>query len=136
MTARWMLIWVLRAAGVAMLGGLIFVFYPFEGMAAIHARLGLGELAYTPLLSYLIRTLAALYATVGAILVFLSLDVERYLPLIRFFGLLAILGGVGVTFLDALLRLPLFWTLSEGPLTVLLGVALIVLARRIRSEHP
>jgi hypothetical protein len=134
MSARRMLTWVLRAAGVAMLGGLIFVFYPFEWMAATHEWLGLGELAYTPLTSYLARTLSALYATIGAILVFLSLDVERYLPLIRFFGILAILGGAGVTILDAILRLPLFWTLSEGPLTVALGLAIIILTRMIRRE--
>jgi hypothetical protein len=91
-------------------------------------------LAYTPLTSYLARTLSALYATIGAILVFLSLDVERYLPLIRFSGILAILGGAGVTILDAILRLPLFWTLSEGPLTVALGLAIIILTRMIRRE--
>lgn len=135
MTAKWMLIWVLRAAGVAMLGGLIFVFYPFEWMAAIHERLGLGELTYTPLTSYLARTLSALYATIGAILLFISLDAVRYLPLIHFVGILAILGGVGVTILDAILRLPLFWTLSEGPLTVALGLALIILTRTIRREY-
>jgi hypothetical protein len=135
MTAQWTLIWVLRVTGAAMLGGLIFVFYPFEGMAAIHERLGLGELAYTPLLSYLTRTLSALYAIIGAILLFISLDVKRYLPLIRFFGLLAILGGAGVTILDAVLRLPLFWTLAEGPLTVALGLALLILTHMIRREY-
>jgi hypothetical protein len=131
-TAKWLLIWVLRLTGGAMLCALVFVFCPFEWMIAIHGRLGLGELAYTPLLSYLTRTLSALYATLGAILLFLSVDVERYLPLIRFFGILSVMAGVGVTTLDALLGLPLFWTVSEGPLTVVLGAALVALARRGR----
>lgn len=127
MSPKQMLVWLLRAAGIAMLCALVFVFCPFEWMAAIHRRIGLGELAYTSLLSYLIRTLSALYAILGAILLFMSRDPDRYRPLIGFLGVLAVLGGVGVTILDAVLHLPLFWTVAEGPLTILLGVALIVL---------
>jgi hypothetical protein len=125
-----MLIWLLRITGVAMLGALVFMFCPFEWMAAIHRRIGIGELAYTPLLSYLIRTLSALYAILGAILLFISFDIDRYGLLIRLFGILAILGGLGVTILDAILHLPLFWTAAEGPLTVVLGIALIVLVHK------
>jgi hypothetical protein len=129
MTAKWALTWMLRLTGAAMLCALVFVFCPFEWMAAIHARLGLGELPYTPLMSYLTRTLSAMYATMGAILLFLSLDIPRYLPLIRFFALLALAGGVGVTVLDAALGLPRFWTAAEGPLTVGLGVVVMGLTR-------
>ena len=130
MSARQMLIWLLRMAGAAMLCALFFVFCPFEWMALIHRRIGLGDLAYTPLLSYLIRTLSALYAILGAIFLFVAPDPDRYCPLIRFLGVLAVLGGVGVTALDAILHLPLLWTIAEGPLTIFLGVALIVLAGR------
>jgi hypothetical protein len=120
-----MLVWLLRGAGAGMLCALVFVFCPFDWMSAVHRRIGLGELAYSPLSSYLIRTLSALYAIVGAILLFLSFDPDRYRPLIGLLGVLAVLGGVGVTILDAVLQLPLFWTAAEGPLTVLLGIALI-----------
>jgi cyanate permease len=106
-----MLIWLLRVAGIGMLSASLFMFCPFEWMAAVHRRIGMGELEYTPLLSYLIRTLSALYAILGSILVFASRDVERYHPLIRFLGIVAILGGVGVTILDAILHLP-----CSGPL--------------------
>jgi hypothetical protein len=120
---------MLRMTGGAMLCALVFVFCPFEWMAAIHRQLGLGQLQYTPLMSYLTRTLSALYASMGAMLLFISFDVRRYLPLIRVFGVLALAGGVGVTVLDAVVGLPLFWAASEGPLTVALGVVLVVLAR-------
>ena len=129
MMTKWALIGMLRITGGAMLCALVFVFCPFEWMAAIHRQLGLGQLQYTPLMSYLTRTLSALYAGMGAMLLFLSFDVRRYLPLIRAFGVLALAGGVGVTVLDAVAGLPLFWTASEGPLTVALGVVLVVLAR-------
>jgi len=134
MSAKWLLIGVLRMTGGVMLCALVFVFCPFEWMVAIHGRLGLGELAYTPLLSYLTRTLSAMYASMGAILLFISFDMERYLPLVRFFGVLSIIGGVGVTILDATLGLPLFWTVSEGPLTVALGVVFVVLAQTVPAR--
>jgi len=127
MTIRQMLVWLMRIAGAGMLGALAFVFCPFEWMAAIHRWIGLGELTYTPLLSYLIRTLAALYAILGVILLFTSRDIGRYHPLIHLLGMVAILGGVGVTVLDAILYLPLFWTVAEGPLTIALGIGLTVL---------
>jgi hypothetical protein len=130
MSARQMLVGLLRMAGGAMLVALVFVFCPFEWMAAIHRQIGLGELAHSPLLSYLIRSLSALYAILGAILLFLSFEIDRYRPLIQLLGGMAVLGGVGVTILDAILALPLFWTLAEGPLTLFLGVALIVLVRK------
>ena len=122
---------MLRLAGGVMLLALVFVFCPFEWMAVIHKRTGVGELTYTPLLSYLIRTLAALYASLGALALFISFDVDRYRPLIQFLGVIAIVGGVGVTVLDALLALPMFWTATEGPFTVALGVGLMALTRAI-----
>lgn len=131
MTARWMLVWVLRMGGAAMLCALVFVFCPFGWMQAIHERIGMGELAYSPLLSYLIRTLAALYASMGAVLLFVSRDVERYRDLIHFLAWISIIGGMGVTTLDAVLRLPLFWTATEGPFTVALGLVLIILVTRM-----
>ena len=134
MTARGWLGWVLRVTGVTMLFALVFVFCPFGWMQAIHGRMGMGELAYTPLLSYLIRTLSAMYAYMGAIALFVSRDVERYGPLIRFLGWIGILGGACVTALDAILGLPVFWTATEGPLTVALGVVLITLVAKLPNS--
>jgi hypothetical protein len=124
---------LLRLTGVAMLGGLVFVFCPFAWMQRIHAGIGMGELEHTALMSYLTRTLSAMYAIVGAILLLVSGDIRRYLPLIRLLGVVALAGGVGVTVLDAMLRLPPFWTLIEGPLTIGLGVALLVLSGKVRA---
>jgi hypothetical protein len=131
MTTKWLLVWVLRLAGVTMLCALVFVFCPFGWMQAIHARIGMGELAYAPLLSYVIRTLSAMYASMGALILFLSSDVERYRHLICFLAWMGIVGGAGVTTLDAILRLPLFWTMTEGPFTVALGLVLIALVAKM-----
>ncbi len=131
--SRGLLAALLRVTGVAMLGGLVFVFCPFAWMQRIHAGIGMGELEHTALMSYLTRTLSAMYAIVGAILLLVSGDIRRYLPLIRLLGVVALAGGVGVTVLDAMLRLPPFWTLIEGPLTIGLGVALLVLSGKVRA---
>lgn len=133
MNAKTLLISLLRLTGLAMLCGLVFVFCPFAWTQKIHAAIGLGDLTYTALMSYLTRTLSAMYAVLGAILLFISGDLRRYLPLIRLLGVIAIAGGAGVTFLDAILHLPAFWTILEGPLTIGLGIALLFLSRRIRA---
>jgi hypothetical protein len=122
-----MLIWMLRITSGVMLTALVFVFCPFEWMAAIHRQMGLGELAYTPLMSYLTRTLSALYANLGAMILLVSFDIDRYRPVIRLIAALAILGGVGVTALDATLRLPVLWIALEGPPTAALGVIVFAL---------
>ena len=131
MGARRLLVVLLRVTGLTMLCALVFVFCPFRWMAAIHQRLGIGQLNYSPLMSYLTHTLSAMYASFGAVFVFISFDIVRYLPLVRFVGAVTILGGAGVTILDAIIKLPIFWTVSEGPFIILLGLAMVLLASRV-----
>ncbi|HEV56911.1 MAG TPA: hypothetical protein ENN87_05375 [Phycisphaerales bacterium] len=131
MTARTLLIVLLRLTGLAGLCALVFVFCPFAWMAAIHERIGMGPLEYTPLLSYLTRTLSAMYAMMGGFLWLFSSDLPRYRPALRLFAGIAIAGGLGVTWLDAVLGLPALWTWTEGPLTVLLGVMVLTLLSRL-----
>jgi len=131
MGERRLLVVLLRVTGLTMLCAFVFVFCPFRWMAAIHQRLGIGQLNYSPLISYLTRTLSAMYASFGAVFVFTSFDIVRYLPLVRFVGAVTILGGAGVTILDAIIKLPIFWTVSEGPFTILLGLAMVLLASRV-----
>ncbi len=128
MNEKKLLALVLRLAGLGMLGALVFVFCPFGWMQAIHEWIGMGQLEYSPLISYLTRTLAALYAIIGSVFLVASTDLKRYRPLIKLLGLIAIFGGVGVTVFDWVLELPMFWTLLEGPLTALMGAALLLLS--------
>ena len=132
MHARKLLVMFLRVLGVSALCALIFVFCPFGWMAAINQWLGLSPLTYTPLTSYLTRTLSAMYASFGVIYLFISFDVLRYLSLIRLIGVIFIVGGVVVAVLDASIKMPFFWTVSEGPFTVLIGLAMILLASRAK----
>jgi len=127
MNKKWWLVAVLRVSGAGMLFALVFVFCPFGWMVRINQSMGLEELVYTPVISYLIRTLSAMYAIIGGLFLFVSCDIERYCRLIRFLGAIAITAGIGVTVLDAILRLPIMWTALEGPMTIGLGAIMICL---------
>ena len=128
------LVWLLRFSGGLMLVALVAVFMPFDWMAAIHRWLGLGELPNTPIIGYLTRSLSALYAVHGALVVYLSFDVRRFLPVVRCLAVLSIAFGAGMLVLDCLVGLPLIWIASEGPFVVALGAAFLWLAGRIGRE--
>ena len=126
---------MLRVGGLGMLFAVVFVFCPFSWMVRINAWLGMGqELLYTPVTSYLIRTLSAMYAIFGGLFLFISFDLPRYRELIRFLARVAVAAGLGVTILDAILRLPLAWTASEGPMTIALGAIILYLSRTKRRR--
>jgi len=126
---------VLRVGGLGMLFALIFVFCPFSWMVRINAWLEMSEeLIYTPVTSYLIRTLSAMYAIFGVLFLFISFDLPRYRELIRFLGMISVVAGAGITILDATIGLPLAWTALEGPMTIALGAIIIYLSRTKRRR--
>jgi hypothetical protein len=85
---------------------------------------------------YLTRSVSALYALHGALLIFLSLDVRRYLPLVRFLGAASIVMGVLLLGLDLAVGMPVFWTVAEGPPVVALGLVILVSVRRVKAWTP
>lgn len=128
------LIVVLRLTGVLLMLALGATVMPFDWMAAIHRLLGLGELANTPMIGYLTRSLSALYATYGILLFYISCDVRRYLPLVRLLALVGIPFGAGMIVLDIAVGLPLSWTLGEGPAIIALAVVELWLVARVNRE--
>jgi hypothetical protein len=128
------LIYLLRITGIVMVVALVFVFCPTSWIDAGHQWLGLGPLPQGPIPQYLARTESALYAFLGLILLFISKDIARYQPLIRFLAWITIPFSIAVTILDAKLHLPLFWTVAEGPSTLLLGVILLFLTNSRFSD--
>src|SRR5581483_12132009 len=81
------LVILLRIVGVGSLFALVAVFMPSSWMAAAHRWLGLGEMPTGPVVEYLARDLSAFYALMGALLLVMASDLERYRPLVRFFAL-------------------------------------------------
>lgn len=125
---------LLRIYAVVLLTALIPAVMPFAWMEEIHRGLGMGELPSERIVHYLTRSLSALYAMQGALYWFLSLDVRRFLPVVKCLAVLKIFFGLGMLVLDLAVGMPLFWILGEGPLIVVLGALLLWLGSRIPAH--
>ena len=127
---RWF-VFLLRATGIAMLTALVFCVCPFSWMDAMHQRLGLGTLPDIPIVEYLTRSLSGMYAYLGATLLYLSGDVRRHRGTLAFLSVTGLFLSIGVIVLDWAAGMPWFWTIGEGPMTILLCAALLFLLRRL-----
>jgi hypothetical protein len=125
-----LLAWLLRFGAAFTMSAFLAVFLPVRWMAATHGWLGLGEFPQSPLTDYLARSVAALYGFHGVLLLLLSLDVQRSLPVIRFIGVMNVLLGAMLLGIDLHAGMPAWWTLGEGPPLMAVGVAVLMLARR------
>ncbi len=132
--ARLWLTWLLRFIGGVMLLATLAVFLPTDAMAAIHRRIGLGELPRAAITEYLARSLSALYALHGAVLLLLASDVARYRTLIAAVGLLHVAFGGVTLWIDLAAGMPSWWTLNEGGPVALAGGVIYLLARRVSPQ--
>ena len=123
---------LLRLAAALLLLAVVPVVMPFRWMEEIHQWIGLGRLPNDVIVHYLTRSLSALYAFHGAITLFISFNVRRYRGLILFLGWLAVVFGVAMLVLDAVIGMPLPWIIGEGPFVIALGIAIVWLAAKVR----
>ena len=99
-------------------------------MDLIHGQMGLGELPRGAIVEYLTRSLSLVYASMGPLCGFLARDVVRHREVIAFQAVVKAAFGLGLCGLDLALDMPLFWTVCEGPLIVLLSILVYRLARQ------
>ncbi len=130
------LVWLLRASGAVTLTALLAVFIPYEWMNLIHQRIGMGELPHIPIVGYLTRSLSAFYALHGALLIFVSLDIRRYLPIARFLAWAGVALGALLFGIDRAVGMPMQWTDCEGPFVVMISVVILLLASRAKPSSP
>jgi hypothetical protein len=128
------LVVLLRINAIILLTAVIPAIMPFSWMMAIHRQLGMGELPEGPIVGYLTRSCSALYAMHGALVYFISLDVRRYLPVVKCLAVLAIVLGIGLFVLDLAVGMPIFWIIGEGPFVALLGGVFFLLASKVPVE--
>jgi len=128
------LVLILRVAAILLLTALVPSVMPSAWMQDIHRQLGMGELPEGPIVGYLTRSLSAMYAMHGALVFFVSLDLRRYLPVVKWLAILGIMFGMGMLVLDVLVGMPLPWTLCEGPFVIFLGGVLLWLANQVREK--
>jgi hypothetical protein len=132
-----------RAARLALMGlgildslAFLAVIAPTSTIASIHKLCGLGELPEGPIVGYLARSGSLLYALHGAIILFISFDPGRYLPLIRFMGWAAVLHGMGMFAIDYAEGMPLWWRLFEGPGFSATGAIVLLALPRSAGRQP
>ena len=125
----------LRIGGTSMLLALVFVVAPRAWMEEIHTALGLGVFPDTPIVWYLSRSTSAFYAMMGGLFWLASFDMRRQRLLLLFLGWWTGVLGVMLCGIDLGVGLPLSWTLSEGPVVILMGLALLYLISRTSDTH-
>jgi hypothetical protein len=81
------LVLVLRGTAVLLLLAFVGAALPESWMKAVHEWGGLGPWPGGPLLVYLARAVSILYGFLGLVALYLSFNVRRYLPLIRFMAI-------------------------------------------------
>lgn len=121
---------VLRAIGCLDCLALLAVVMPQHWMDVAHAWLGLGPIPREPIVGYLARSASALYALHGASIVFVSFDVDRYGPLIRFLALAALVHGAIILGIDLAEQLPPAWRYGEGPAFAATGALVLWLQQK------
>ena len=127
------LVLLMRSSAVLLLTAIIPAVMPFAWMQMIHRHLGMGELPDGPIIGYLTRSLSAMYAMHGALVLFVSLDVRRYLPEAKCLAVLGIVFGTGMIALDIVVGMPVFWIVCEGPFIATLGAVLFWLAEHVQE---
>ena len=131
--AERILVILLRAIAVAASLAIVPVFMPHSWMDACHGWLGLGTLPETPIIVYLTRSLSAMYAFHAGLLWIISRDVRRYAAIITYIALAVMVFGAVMLWIDVRAGLPLFWIAGEGPFTIGMGLAILILQRKASS---
>jgi hypothetical protein len=130
------LILLLRISAIVLLVAVIPAVMPFSWMIAIHRQLGMSKLPEGPIIGYLTRSLSILYAMHGALVFFVSLDVRRYLPVVKCLAVLSVVLGAGLLVLDVVVGMPLFWVICEGPFLIVFYSFLFWLATKVQDRSP
>jgi hypothetical protein len=129
--AETLLRWLLIVNGIMVLMALPAVFMPTAWMDNFHQRLMHSPLPDGPIVQYLARSLSALYASFGSLTLLLAWDLRRFAPLVTWWGVAAILFGLILVWVDTNAPMPPHWTWSECPYTIITGILVLILQRRM-----
>jgi hypothetical protein len=129
-----LLTWFLRASAILFLSAALAVVMPTAWMASVYEAMDLGTFPDVPLMQYMTRSLSAFYAILGVNYLYMSLDVPRYLPLLRFSVPVTMAFTAVIIALDLWIPMPISWTLGEAVSLLGWTLALWWLLRRVPSE--
>jgi hypothetical protein len=122
---------LLRLIGAICLLGLVSLWMPRSWIEAVHRWLGWGEFPAAPIAEYLARSVSALSAFYGGLLVALSFDIRRYTPLIRYQAVaMMVLSACGLV-VGRWAALPLWFVGGDMVACWAYCVPMLVLAGRV-----
>lgn len=124
---------LLRVIGTAALFAVFAVVMPHSWMDAIHRWLGMGELPDEPIVGYLARSTSAFYALLGGLFWVVSFDLHRHRMVLRYIGVAVVVFGVALFAVDLLERMPLWWSLCEGPFNTAFGIYILAQSCRLNT---
>lgn len=116
-----LLIFLLRACGLIDLLALGIALFPNSWIISLHGHLGMGPFPVETIAVYLARSSSLMYAVHGVLLIFVSFDIVRYLPLIKLLAMIAVIHGIILISIDHFTGMPWWWTLGEGGLLIAWG---------------
>ena len=134
---------LLRIVGAWLLLALVFVAAPRSWMRDIHDLLDLGEMPDAPIVWYLARSVSAFYAIMGGLYWVVSFDINNHRSVLRYLGWTTSVFGAALCAIDVQAAMPLVWTVTEGPITTMFGIAVLYLLSRCKhvqvsspASHP
>lgn len=132
---RWLLLYLRLIAAVTLLAFAAAVM-PEKWMIEAAEALGFDPFPYSPLTFYLARNLSLLYGFVGAGLLIITLDFQRYRPLVRYLAIGTMTFGILQLVVDGQSDLPLWWTLGESSTTLIGGLLIWCLNGSAQAAKP
>jgi hypothetical protein len=126
---RYVLLFLRVIGGIALLAFAAAVM-PETWIVATAEALGFDPFPFSPLTFYLARNLSLLYGFVGAFLLVVAFDLDRYRPLVRYVAIGTILFGPLQLMVDSMSDMPPWWTLGESLSTLVGGVLLYWLQQK------
>jgi hypothetical protein len=130
---RWLVL-LLRSVGGICLLALIALWMPGSWINGGHAWLGLGEFPDAPIAAYLARSVSALSAFYGGLLVAVSFDVRRYAPIIRYQAVAIMALSVSGVVVGRWARMPLWFVGGDAVACWAYCLPMLVLADRLQRR--
>jgi hypothetical protein len=130
------LVLLLRLIGGLCLLALVALWMPRSWIEAGHRWLGWGEFPAAPIAEYLARSVSALSAFYGGLLIALSFDVGRHIPLVRYQAVAIMALSASGVVVGRWAGMPLWFVLGDAVACWAYCVAMLVLARRVETTRP
>jgi hypothetical protein len=133
MTESWLRLLLRILGGICVLA-VIPLFMPRSQLDAGHRFLGLGELPTAPIAEYLARSVSALCAFYGGLLLLLARDVRQFVSIIRYqAAAIMVLSAIGI-FAGMHAGVPAFLVIADALGCWIFLLPILILATRVNRE--